>query len=62
MVWEPRQNSVTPQLLLTTRWKFSEEGDLLLTGTPAGVGPVQAGDSIAIGIEELGSSAVFDVQ
>jgi acylpyruvate hydrolase len=39
-----------------------EEGDLLLTGTPAGVGPVQAGDRIAIGIEELDSSVVFDVQ
>ncbi len=24
-----------------------EEGDLLLTGTPAGVGPIQAGDEIS---------------
>ena len=42
--------------------KIAEEGDLLLTGTPSGVGPVQAGDSIAIGIEELESSAVFEVK
>ena len=28
-----------------------EEGDLLLTGTPAGVGPVEAGQTITAGIE-----------
>ncbi len=31
-----------------------EPGDLLLTGTPAGVGPVRAGDTIDISIEGLG--------
>ena len=30
------------------------EGDLVLTGTPAGVGAVGAGDVITAGIEELG--------
>ncbi|KAG9013849.1 hypothetical protein FRB94_004228 [Tulasnella sp. JGI-2019a] len=28
-----------------------EEGDLLLTGTPAGVGPISAGDEISVGLE-----------
>ncbi|KAG8920176.1 hypothetical protein FRC01_000891 [Tulasnella sp. 417] len=27
-----------------------EEGDLLLTGTPAGVGPITAGDKITAGL------------
>lgn len=31
-----------------------EEGDLLLTGTPAGVGPVKAGDVITAGLEQDG--------
>ncbi|MFC1936684.1 fumarylacetoacetate hydrolase family protein [Chloroflexota bacterium] len=31
-----------------------EPGDLLLTGTPAGVGPLQPGDVVAITIEGLG--------
>jgi 2-keto-4-pentenoate hydratase/2-oxohepta-3-ene-1,7-dioic acid hydratase in catechol pathway len=30
-------------------------GDLILTGTPAGVGPVVAGDSVAITIEGIGT-------
>lgn len=29
-------------------------GDVLLTGTPSGVGPVRAGDEIAVRIEEVG--------
>ena len=31
-----------------------EPGDLLLTGTPAGVGPVAAGDRVDVSIEGLG--------
>jgi 2-keto-4-pentenoate hydratase/2-oxohepta-3-ene-1,7-dioic acid hydratase in catechol pathway len=31
-----------------------EPGDLILTGTPAGVGPVAAGDSVEVGIPGLG--------
>jgi 2-keto-4-pentenoate hydratase/2-oxohepta-3-ene-1,7-dioic acid hydratase in catechol pathway len=31
-----------------------EPGDLLLTGTPAGVGPLQAGDQVEVAIEGLG--------
>ncbi|TPP59522.1 Acylpyruvase FAHD1 mitochondrial [Fasciola gigantica] len=30
-----------------------EPGDLILTGTPAGVGPVRAGDVIRVGIDQL---------
>jgi len=31
-----------------------EAGDLILTGTPAGVGPLQAGDEVAVEIEGIG--------
>ncbi|KAK4693813.1 acylpyruvate hydrolase, partial [Phenoliferia sp. Uapishka_3] len=31
-----------------------EEGDLLLTGTPAGVGPVKAGDEVSAGLVQSG--------
>jgi 2-keto-4-pentenoate hydratase/2-oxohepta-3-ene-1,7-dioic acid hydratase in catechol pathway len=32
-----------------------EPGDLLLTGTPAGVGPVEGGDTVEVSIQELGA-------
>ena len=52
-----------PQLIaVVSKVHTLEEGDLLLTGTPAGVGPVAPGDTIEIGIEELASSASFKVQ
>ena len=31
---------------LVSQYFTLEEGDLILTGTPAGVGPVQSGDTI----------------
>ena len=37
-------------------------GDLILTGTPAGVGPVVAGDTVTAGIEELGVQINFSVK
>ena len=37
-----------------------ESGDLLLTGTPDGVGPVKSGDQIEIGIGDL-SKASFTI-
>jgi 2-keto-4-pentenoate hydratase/2-oxohepta-3-ene-1,7-dioic acid hydratase in catechol pathway len=30
-------------------------GDVLLTGTPAGVGPLQHGDEVAVTIESIGT-------
>jgi 5-carboxymethyl-2-hydroxymuconate isomerase len=35
-----------------------EEGDIILTGTPAGVGPVQSGDHLRAKIDQLGSLEV----
>jgi 2-keto-4-pentenoate hydratase/2-oxohepta-3-ene-1,7-dioic acid hydratase in catechol pathway len=32
-----------------------EPGDLIATGTPAGVGPMQPGDQVSIEIEGLGT-------
>lgn len=39
-----------------------EPGDLLLTGTPAGVGSIVAGDRVTIGVEGIGamSNPVID--
>jgi 2-keto-4-pentenoate hydratase/2-oxohepta-3-ene-1,7-dioic acid hydratase in catechol pathway len=34
-----------------------EAGDLVLTGTPAGVGPLKAGDKVEITIPGLGTLA-----
>jgi 2-keto-4-pentenoate hydratase/2-oxohepta-3-ene-1,7-dioic acid hydratase in catechol pathway len=39
---------------LSTRWRLLP-GDLIYTGTPAGVGPLNPGDRIEIGCPELGS-------
>ncbi len=30
-------------------------GDVILTGTPAGVGPLTVGDSVTVAIEEIGA-------
>ncbi|AJF07129.1 fumarylacetoacetate hydrolase family protein [Geoalkalibacter subterraneus] len=35
-----------------------EEGDIILTGTPAGVGPVRSGDQLRAEIDQLGSLEV----
>jgi len=35
-----------------------QPGDLIATGTPAGVGPIRAGDRIEVAIERLGTLAV----
>ncbi len=44
-----------PQLLAHITAAFTlEPGDLVLTGTPAGVGPLQPGDRVEIGIPGLG--------
>jgi 5-carboxymethyl-2-hydroxymuconate isomerase len=38
-----------------SRWMTLERGDLIYTGTPAGVGPVVSGDKLEASIERIGS-------
>jgi 2-keto-4-pentenoate hydratase/2-oxohepta-3-ene-1,7-dioic acid hydratase in catechol pathway len=37
-----------------SRMMTLERGDLILTGTPAGIGALSAGDSVEIEIERIG--------
>ena len=63
---ERRQESNTSRMLYsvsaliaqTSRWFTLERGDLLFTGTPAGVGPVAVGDVLHARIERVGSLTV----
>ncbi|HYO14568.1 MAG TPA: fumarylacetoacetate hydrolase family protein, partial [Thermoanaerobaculia bacterium] len=41
-------------LVYTARMMTLEPGDVLLTGTPAGVGPLEDGDSVEVEILGLG--------
>jgi 2-keto-4-pentenoate hydratase/2-oxohepta-3-ene-1,7-dioic acid hydratase in catechol pathway len=60
---ERRQSSRTSQFIFTIERLVSfishimtlEPGDLVITGTPAGIGPMQAGDEIEVRIEGIGS-------
>lgn len=62
----PRQASRTSDLLMSvkgliafaSRFYRLEPGDVLMTGTPDGVGPVVPGDTMTISIERIGT---FDV-
>lgn len=47
--------SIGTILAFVTRFMTLEPGDLVLTGTPAGVGPVQPGDVMTVEIGGLGS-------
>jgi 2-keto-4-pentenoate hydratase/2-oxohepta-3-ene-1,7-dioic acid hydratase in catechol pathway len=38
-----------------TRWVTLEPGDVIMTGTPAGIGPMQPGDEFAVSIEGIGT-------
>jgi len=68
---ERRQSSRTSQFIFGVDRLVSfisqvmtlEPGDLVITGTPAGIGPMQAGDEIEVRIEGLGSlkNSVRDV-
>jgi 2-keto-4-pentenoate hydratase/2-oxohepta-3-ene-1,7-dioic acid hydratase in catechol pathway len=42
-------------LAFVTQFMTLEPGDLVLTGTPAGVGPLQPGDMVRVEIEQLGT-------
>lgn len=45
-----------PELLSwVTRWITLQPGDVLLTGSPADVGPLSAGDRVDVSIEEIGT-------
>jgi 2-keto-4-pentenoate hydratase/2-oxohepta-3-ene-1,7-dioic acid hydratase in catechol pathway len=57
-----RQNGTTADLLFSvpeliaylSRYMTLLPGDMIMTGTPAGVGPIQVGDTIEIEIEGIG--------
>jgi len=49
--------SLSHILVFVSRFMTLEPGDLVLTGTPAGVGPVQPGDTVTVAIEGLGELA-----
>jgi len=66
---ELRQSGNTSQMLRpvaeliasASRWVTLDEGDLLFTGTPAGVGPVRPGDRVEAEIENVAKLVVeFD--
>ncbi len=60
---ERRQSSRTSQFIFTVDFLVSfisgimtlEPGDLIITGTPAGIGPMKPGDEIEVRIEGIGS-------
>jgi fumarylpyruvate hydrolase len=53
MIW-----SVPEQIAFLTRYYTLEAGDLIMTGTPAGVGAAKPGDELVAGIEGLGELQV----
>jgi fumarylpyruvate hydrolase len=53
MIWD------VPEIIAyVSRFYRLEPGDLIYSGTPAGVGPVQIGDSVAVSIEGLSDCVV----
>ena len=60
---ERRQSSRTSQLIFSVPELVSfisgvmtlEPGDLIITGTPAGIGPMKPGDEVEVRIEKIGS-------
>ncbi|HTF99259.1 MAG TPA: fumarylacetoacetate hydrolase family protein [Nitrospirota bacterium] len=60
---ERRQSSRTGQLIFNVPFLVSfisqvmtlEPGDLIITGTPSGIGPLQPGDTVEVRIEGIGS-------
>jgi 2,4-diketo-3-deoxy-L-fuconate hydrolase len=63
---EPRQSASTRQLIydvprlieFASSFYTLEPGDLIYTGTPAGVGPVKAGDTIVADVDGIGTMSV----
>ncbi|MDP6380668.1 MAG: fumarylacetoacetate hydrolase family protein, partial [Phycisphaerae bacterium] len=60
---EVKQSSSTSQLIFSCRYLLSfvsrvmtlEAGDVIATGTPAGIGPIQVGDVVEVAISGIGS-------
>jgi fumarylpyruvate hydrolase len=57
MIW-----SVLEQVAFLTQYYTLEAGDLIMTGTPAGVGAAKAGDELLAGIDGLGELKVKILQ
>lgn len=63
---EARQRANTRDLIIdvpgliefASRWYTLEPGDVIFTGTPAGVGPIQPGDQITASIGRIGAMEV----
>jgi len=53
MIW-----SVPEQIAFLTKYYTLEAGDLVMTGTPAGVGAAKPGDELVAGIDGLGELRV----
>ena len=53
MIW-----SVPEQIAYLSEYYTLEPGDLIFTGTPAGVGPVKPGDELLAGIDKVGELKV----
>jgi fumarylpyruvate hydrolase len=53
MIW-----SVPEQIAYLSEYYTLEQGDLIMSGTPAGVGPVKAGDEMHAGIDGVGELKV----
>ena len=59
---ERRQSSSTAQLIFPVDHLIEyisfvmtlEPGDVISTGTPAGIGPIRAGDTVAVSVEDVG--------
>ncbi|HEY8131134.1 MAG TPA: fumarylacetoacetate hydrolase family protein, partial [Thermoanaerobaculia bacterium] len=60
---EIRQNGRTSQMVFPCSFLIEfissimtlEQGDVILTGTPAGVGPLASGDDVEVEIEGIGT-------
>ena len=53
MIW-----NIPEQIAFLSQYYTLEAGDLIMTGTPAGVGAAKAGDELVAGIEGLGEIKV----
>jgi fumarylpyruvate hydrolase len=53
MIW-----NIPEQIAFLTQYYTLESGDIIMTGTPAGVGAAKAGDELVSGIEGLGELKV----